>query len=504
MQIVLFNNNQNNINFTARLPQKVFKEVKDIPGMCCAKCRNKMLSSPELDTFMGKLAVDSRTTMKTHVDGNIENKSVVQFLKSLSEQYPRTSFYEIAKKPEVKKRIAKELSDKDRNFVQSIMEFSSVDLKRAPIVVNKLKALKEKFPQMPQVYCDVIDYLDFYATKHPDKTIGEILTIPGVIARHRKASNFYYERFLTTYDKEFKALEKLGDKLSEEDRIRFDKLNKHASVTWNAIYLPSETKTMHLEEVYGPFLKHLEDRKLAAKIEKQIAKVPHNNLDVDYLLYKFSKLQMTEKDYIKEIVDQVASTFEHIKADSMGGKRTKGNGLYLCKACNNSRSNLSYTTVLRHWADFGENIKAQVRKIVSLVKHGNLPEYEDSILRIKQALNRETRGQVVIDLKDFFEFKKAKVSKIVDSTKEKLTENGKKILEKTQQINDSKHEIEELNKRIQQLKHGVAQLEKEKGRAYNVQHILQDELKGAKKDLNKVLNEINEDNNLKQFSGGEG
>ena len=503
MQISLFPNQNNNINFTARLPQKIFKEVKDIPGMCCAKCRNKMLSTPELDTFMGNLAVDSRTTIKTHIEGNMENNHVANFLKSLSDQYPRTSFYEIVKKPDVQIRLAQELSDKERRFVESVIELSSADLKRAPIVVNKLKSLREHFPQMPKVYSEVIDYLDFYATKHPDKTITEILTTPGIIARHRKASNFYYERFLTTFDKEFKALNKLGEKLSEEDKIRFDKLNKHASETWNAIYLPTETKSMHIEEIYDDFLNNLEDKKLAAKIKKQISHIPHNNLDVDYLLYKFSKQNLSEKEYIKEIVEQVSMTFEHIKADSKGGKKTKGNGLYLCKACNNARSNLLYTTVLKHCSDFGENIKAQVRKLVSLVKHGNLPEYEDAILRIKQALNRETRGQVVVDLKDFLEFKKANATKALDEAREALTQTGRKIQEKTQQIADSKQEIEELNKRIQALKNQVGQLEREKGKAYSVQYRLKDEFRDAKKELNKVLNEINEDNNLKQYKSDE-
>ncbi|MBE7713182.1 MAG: hypothetical protein E7Z87_05510 [Cyanobacteria bacterium SIG26] len=503
MQINLFQNQNNNTNFTARLPQKVFKEVKEIPGMCCAKCRNIMLSAPEVDTFMGKLAVDSRTTIKNQVDGVIENKSVFHFLKSLADEYPRTSFYEIVKKPEVQIRIANELSDKELKLFNSVVELSSAELKKAPIVVNKLKALRDNFPQMPKVYSEVIDYLDFYATKYPDKTITQILTTPVIVASHRKVSNFYYERFLTMFDKEFKALEKLGEKLSEKDKVRFDNLNKQASITWNAIYLPTETKNMHIEEIYERFLNNLEDKKIAEKIRKQIVRIPHNNLNVDYLLYKFSKHNLSEKNYIKEIVEQVSITFEHIKAESKGGKKVKGNGLYLCKACNGARSNLLYTTILKHCSDFGENIKAQIRKIITLVKHGNLPTYEESILQIKKALNQETKGQVIIDLKDFFNFKKSRAAKVVDETRQKLNVAGDNIRNKSLEISDKKKEINNVMTHLESLRSELGKLEKEQSYAYKTQNSIREDLKDAKKELNRILAEINEDIYLKKYNNAE-
>lgn len=159
-----------------------------------------------------------------------------------------------------------------------------------------------------------------------------------------------------------------------------------------------------------------------------------------------SKKNISDKEFVMNIINTVTSTFEHIILDSQNGPKTVDNGLYFCKACNTARANLPYWLIAKKSSDFFSNIKSQVNTIIALVKHGNLPKYKDAPIGIKYALRNETGEELNINIKKYVEYRSNEINSNYTSIKSEVGQSNNKLAEQNQEIRDLQSRLNELKK----------------------------------------------------------
>lgn len=90
--------------------------------------------------------------------------------------------------------------------------------------------------------------------------------------------------------------------------------------------------------------------------------------------FSFDFWKQSEEKIINIILDWSRATFEHIQPKTEGGKNGIGNGLYVCKHCNQSRASESLDSFLRRTPYAKQNIVRQYNFMVNQIREGNLTE----------------------------------------------------------------------------------------------------------------------------------
>lgn len=449
LNLFTLNNYNNQPVFGYRLPKRSFNDIRDIPGLTCAKCGEKMFSLIERDEFINKLLAGSKTCLKNHEFDEFRNSNRFRFLQNLANRHPRTPLAVIVEDKTIKYKISK-FGGFGQREVSEIVDISKNITKNAPQVIKKLMPLKER---MPDAYKELLDYMEVYAIKYPDNSFSEIFKKKDVFDYHNKIRLFRKEQFSLLKNKALTKLNKTAELLPQEEKAKMIKLNSELLNIISPTYYPDSTKHIMLELLYEDFISALDDKKLAANIKKQLKNIPLNEVHADNLIVGYSKLN--DREIIKEILDNVSATFEHIIPGSKDGPDSKHNGICLCKRCNQERATIAYSVMMEKFPEFSQNIQKQLNKVMAFIKNKKLTGYELYPQRVKKTLLDVTDQKLRINIKKFLKFKEKEAEIKLEHAKASYIQNKTRLQE-------TNSEISEYNKKIDELKQELKRLQDEK------------------------------------------
>ena len=465
MIISLFTlNNNNQPTFGYGLPRKVVSDIRDIPHLICPKCGDEMLSRQEVNSFISPVLEASSVNLQRPEFDKYRDTNVFRFLKNLSIKHPRKSIASITEDRKIQYKISKFNQD-GQDTINEIIEISRHKTKNAPVVIKQLRTIKDK---VPPEYQELLDYMEVYAMKYPDCTFNEIFNKPEVLEYHKRVNDFKQQQQHILQDKAFDKLDEIAKKLAPQDKETFINLNKtlkHNISSCSYRYYSTETRKKLMQYHYQDFLTKLDNKKFAAKVEKQLDILAPYSLNGDKLL-----LLMSRKDdglIVKSIVDNLGSTFDHIHPESMGGTHGQYNGICLCKKCNRERGIIPYNILMEIHPNFGENVQKQLNKVMVFIKNGKLLNYNFYPQKVKKTLLEVTEQKLRINIKKYLKFKEKDAQLAVEKARAQLQRNNQaleqvntEITENKLKINKLLAELTRLNKEQQKLNRQKAEKQK--------------------------------------------
>jgi len=490
------------------------KSVKAISGINCAKCGKKMLSRPEKEDFYSKVTITSSEFLQTPEFANANPKIQKAFI-SMAEAYPDIPLFTIYGENKAKPAV-KGLKSAEKIELYKIILNANQELKEPKEVIKHLVALKKNFPEMPKHFADFIDLASRYSKQYPNAGLIEIFKKPEIIEIHRKLAADSTMKMKKKIDKTLENIEKLGKKLPAEEREKLERLNQiYIAQNRTNSEIKSLPRTGRLYRSYNHFIQGIKDKNLAEKIRKELNKFPqekfldvhhfimhlqteemqdklltlavkqgldkwHSGIDINKIQEKIKVKELSDKNIVDYIVDSISSTFEHMVPAKDGGSNLEHNGLFFCTDCNFERKTLSYQSMVQLFPDFAKNINAQIQQIIALIKDGQLPEYveQDTLVKIKETLKKLTTGQVIVDIKDYLDFRKNSVEAQFKEASEQLQTAKEKSL------SDEKAEL--LQNKLELIEERIEELKKQK---FHIRNQLQ-ESQNAKPTIGKLTQDL--------------
>ena len=447
MFINLFPSKYNNSQptFSSRLPRGFFTDVRDVPGIHCAKCGHRMLSIPEKDKIINKMSEGARTVLQRPVFDKYRELPVFQFLLKISEHHPRTSIVNLV---ENHKKAVKRLNRSSKDMLEEIVGISNDYIKKSPQVIRFLYKYRDG---MPCEYQDLLDYMKIYSMLYPKNTFSEIFRKKEVIEYHRQKQIENQQQFNKNNIQVFKKLDDIAQKLPEELQAEFLNLNNEAkNIAKNRLF-PETTKKMMLQELYKDFLNKVQDKKISLRIKNQVANFPDRNATADDCIISLSN--KSDKYILNNILQYVSSTFEHIVAASKNGTKALANGIYLCRKCNRERANIDYSTMIEFFPNFIENIQKQINQIMILIKNGHMKKYSYPLKVIKTLENvlpvpLDTNSKKYIK---YLEFKEQETYEKKEKAMRRFSQYMNRYTKVDAKLAKKEAEIEELRAKIKAL-----------------------------------------------------
>ena len=478
-------NNNNQPAFGYGIPKRSFNDVRDIPGLTCAKCGKKMMSLLERDELINKLLAGSKTCLQRHEFDEFRNSNNFRFLVNLSKKHPKTPLYAIVQDKDVNYKISR-MGNFGRKEINEVVDISRTVTRKAPQVVKKLLPFKER---MSPEFQELLDYMEIYAIKYPKCTFSEIFSKREVFDYHDKIRLFRKEEFSLLKTKALKNLDKTAELLPAEQREQFLNLNKAANRIITTGNHPESAKRIMLEVLYKDFLTNITDKKLSAKIQKQINNLPVREISGDNLIVGYSKLNDTE--ILRMILDNICSTFEHIVPNSEGGKAVKHNGICLCAQCNSERATIAYSVIMEKFPEFSQNIQKQLNKVMAFIKNKKLTGYELYPQKVKKTLLDVTDQKLRINIKKFLKFKEKEAELRFQHAKARYAQNKNLLQETNSEISNNNKKIDELRRELKRLQEEKTILQNKrelhKARVNDSERIMRN-AKSSYKSMRKTLN----------------
>ena len=478
-------NNNNQPAFGYGIPKRSFNDVRDIPGLTCAKCGKKMMSLLERDELINKLLAGSKTCLQRHEFDEFRNSNNFRFLVNLSKKHPKTPLYAIVQDKDVKYKISR-MGNFGRKEINEVVDISRTVTRKAPQVIKKLLPFKDR---MSPEFQELLDYMEIYAIKYPKCTFSEIFSKREVFDYHDKIRLFRKEEFSLLKTKALKNLDKTAELLPAEQREQFLNLNKAANRIITTGNHPESAKRIMLEVLYKDFLTNITDKKLSAKIQKQINNLPVREISGDNLIVGYSKLNDTE--ILRMILDNICSTFEHIVPNSEGGKAVKHNGICLCAQCNSERATIAYSVIMEKFPEFAANLQKQLNKIMVFIRHDKLSGYDLYPQRVKKTLLDVTDQKLRINIKKFLKFKEKEAELRFQHAKARYAQNKNLLQETNSEISNNNKKIDELRRELKRLQEEKTILQNKrelhKARVNDSERIMRN-AKSSYKSMRKTLN----------------
>lgn len=104
--------------------------------------------------------------------------------------------------------------------------------------------------------------------------------------------------------------------------------------------------------------------------------------------------------FAKRLIQKAVVTAEHIHPKSKGGPNATNNYMGECQECNGSRGNMSYDEWMKRYPNMPDNIQVNADAVTEEIIKGKIGgNYDDYPVDLKDAIERETGGKVVLTVK---------------------------------------------------------------------------------------------------------
>ena len=487
--ISFFDSKKSAPNFTGRLPKGVFYDIRDIPNLTCARCGKKMMSIPQRNHFVTSVRAGSRAELRNTALDEFRTHDVFKFFNNLSKKHPFTPLEKLVSRKSVKRKMDG-LGRVGKLEAKEILEITGGMTRNSLQVMKKLNTIKD---QVPKNYQELLFYMDFYAKQYPKNTFSEIFNKPEVWGYHDKIARARKNLFLAQRERAMQRLDGLEKYVPQAPHVQkcFEKVKLLTKSVISDKNKQSKTKRMELENIYTRFLGSFNSKKVEHKFWNVVNDLPFNTQTADNLLLNMRRC--TDTEIVRQIADNVTSTFEHIVPASKGGSAKSHNGLCFCRSCNQERATVAYTVLLGKFPEFATNVQKQMNRVITFITHGKLPSYEDYPKGVKKTLLDVTNQKLRINIKKYLKFVDEKAQNELIKAKA-LYDNDQKLIAKTNSdiaANDAK--IAELKRQIQNLQEEKEILDFQKQRYAQKSVISKNIYNEAKVKANRATGDLEKD-----------
>lgn len=494
-------NNKNKIylynqpNFTGRLPNKVYTEIRDIPGLRCAFCDKEMLTNEQVKIFLKSFAAAAKNALENKTMEPFWNTEAFDFLNRLSAKMPQKSISAILNIPENAEKIKSLNPQFQFEVTQAALTAEKVTVK-APKVMQKFDKFYNNFSDDTK---EVINMLEIYSLKYPQNTFAEIFNKPEVQKYHSKL----YELYLTQNSMQkrtvFKQLRDLSPELSSKDIRALQNTNSNVLSILNNEYYKPHIKKLLVEDLYNNFAEQSSNKDIRPKLMSIIKDLPYTVSSEDKFVNDCVKNKNSDMDIVSLLVKELQATWEHAKAKSNGGSNNINNLLVLCSKCNAERANLPYPFLLRIHPDIAQNVQKQINKIISFIIHGKLAGYEDYPVGIKQTMLNETNNIINLDIKKYLKFREDKASKKLEKAQAALAGDEIKCKKAAEEIAEIDTKLDELMSQLRKLKKQRHIIENHLEESTAIKQFNEADVKRNTEILEKIKQMIENDNFLNKI-----
>ncbi len=116
-----------------------------------------------------------------------------------------------------------------------------------------------------------------------------------------------------------------------------------------------------------------------------------------------------DTQFAKRLIQKAVVTAEHIHPKSKGGPNATDNYMGECQECNGSRGNMSYDEWMKKYPNMPDNIQVHADAVTEEIIKGSIGgNYDDYPVDLKEAIEKETQGKVVLTVKNPEEIDKAR------------------------------------------------------------------------------------------------
>lgn len=411
-----------------RIPDTTFiNDLRELPNLTCGCCGIKMLKNSVVNDFLNrKIYYPASIALKRIKSENYFNeshasdemKTAYAFLKNFADRNPKLTMQDILAKKAVKAKrqtFSKEVSA----ACETIRDMTKLVAHNSKYMIDEISKLNPKFHKTEK---KVFKELQMLAKEYPQETFYDILNKPEV--------NKYY---LTRLQK--KQIDILDNVVGAVEDAPENIKTMVLDVTEKArdIFEKESVEILHKRgrviSHYQSLLNDYKDDSCVQKVLEIINELPDSKTDSDAFLIKGA--QKSSNAIVEILLSRVRSTFEHVKPHKREGDNGPSNifnYIALCGKCNSERQRTGYDIFTKAHPEMIENEQIQINKIIHFINHGILAGYDEYPVKIKKALDIESKGAIKININ--------KLNLLQAKNNRKLRQ--KKIIEKKKSLNGSK------------------------------------------------------------------
>ena len=447
--------------FEGRYPKGIFYDVRDIPNLTCAKCGEKMIRRQEAESFLSKIRPALSVCLKKSKE--LQQSKEFPLLDMIAKMYP-------------KENIDKVLSHTKVEEIKKIPIFVINIIKRitynAPLVVKRLQKYKN---YMSDAKLELLDLMEVYAKRYPDKNFEEIVEIPNVYNYHLQRVLMEKALLEQKAQKVFAKMEKVVHKYGKEclEDLRFVNIDVAKTIKNRTRQDDSEE---FLEQLYKNVLSKITNEKDNDIFRKYINELPIAELNADRIIVRLADTG-SSNGMIYHLLSRT-NTFEHIIPQSKKGANTPKNGLCMCAECNGRRGTLPYTKEFQMLPDFGKHIQRQLSTVMRYILHGKLLHYDTYPQEVKKTLYKESGNTFKLNIKKYTEAQIEKTKKNIEEKKERIRNTNRKLYN--------------VNRNIERLLNKQKKLKKDCTSSHQILKQEKNKLEMLKQSLNEDLDSVTE------------
>ena len=393
------------LNYTSRLPKGVFYDAKDIPRLRCAKCNHHMISKAEQSAILYETESVSNEDIMKKIPSK-QKKAMPEAVKYVWNVLKEKGIKGVTKLffgYKIGETIA-EKTEAENKQIHEVLESAYntyIGISRKPLPTKKvIKNLAKFREELPKENQELVDIITNYTKIYPNDSLAQIMRNKELYRYHDNIANAKMRLFNVPYAEHMEKMDKLAEKLPEEQKNKLLELNDSVSSIVRNKSTSERLKRELISEHYAELVDNISNKNIQRSLVSQINKMPLAEVTGDYLFCKLHRSKPTNtEDVVEFIVQPRKNTFEHVHARSKGGKDDVGNGIYMCRICNNERADHPYPTMMRVFPEFKDNIQKQVSRLGTFIKRGSLIGYDTYPQDIKSTM-KEVSGED-ISIKSF-------------------------------------------------------------------------------------------------------
>ena len=392
MQIfsIPFMNNSYNTQKKTPSFQKLdkFTAIKQIEGLTCACCGEKVLSANKYAETITSLSKSLHIAMRKGNLNFVKNLFPESWLllRNFTYKYPNKSLDEIMESSvdytTLKKSIANKLDNPalkpqtpqrlelDREISRTFFNILSQGrsyMKESAIVMETIKPLK---PLLKGKNLEIYEMFEKYSKLYPEKTLSEIVI--DVHDDHEiKANKFRDDNLSFIYEK-FDAIKNVANNSGAEITKELENAQDEIISIYEKDDDGIQFRNQEIRRIYNRILKKNKCHYLFYDIMKHIKELPPTLQNVDTFIVNAYDYKYTDAKILLSIFRSNFSSEEKIQSLEENGLNKIGNKIVMCNHCVKIRNNNPFHQFVKEYPEMIKNTQKQMNIIANEILAKNL------------------------------------------------------------------------------------------------------------------------------------
>lgn len=481
-------NNKFNPTFGYNLPKHPVSDIREISHLTCGCCGDTMLRPSKFEEFIQHFAPNSKRALENTSLNKYKDTDEYKFVKDISDLHPKMTIRNLFSLEEYKLKI-KDLSSEKQLEVSKILTAAENVTQSSSKVVNMFRPYYEHFSEKTK---SLLDVMEKYSHKYPNKTFIEIFNNPKIINKHQKVLDDINKHSVMDRVSVFREIQSLAG-LKPEVKRGLQEINSRVITITNSEYYEPHIKKAFVEKLYGDFSSTLSDENLRKNIMQIIKGFSYKEAYADKFILDAVKSGKTDMDIVRAISEELLATFEHVQAKSKDGTRAAANGIVLCKKCNSERSNVEYPIFLGLHPEMFANMQKQINRVISFINNKKLIGYDSYPIDIKKTLLTYSDNILKINIRKFLKFHKDRILNKLAKFEVSLENDTKAVEDVSEKLSDLDLKLEEAMAVVKKLKKERRMIQENYDKALINRNISESEVSTHKDKLENLISLMDED-----------